>query len=156
MRSFDLSKKGTLLDGDIVRQHLSKGLGFSVEDRSTNVQRIGYVASEIVKHGGICLCANIAPFSEDRQINRELIESVGGKGSYVEVFVDAGLEACEQRDLKGLYKLARDGKIQEFTGISSPFEAPTNPELSLVNKDPEQIDDNIGTIVSFLEKNGFI
>lgn len=156
LRSFDLSKKVTLLDGDIVRQHLSKGLGFSVEDRSTNVQRIGYVASEIVKHGGICLCANIAPFSEDRQINRELIESVGGKGSYVEVFVDAGLEACEQRDLKGLYKLARDGKIKEFTGISSPFEAPTNPELSLVNKEPAQIDENIGTIVSFLEKNGFI
>ena len=156
LRSQDLSKKVTLLDGDVVRQHLSKGLGFSVEDRSTNVQRIGYVASEIVKHGGICLCANIAPFESDRRINRELIEASGGVGSYIEVFVDAGLEACEERDLKGLYKLAREGKIQEFTGISSPFDTPTNPELALVNREPSEIEANINSIVSLLTTRGFI
>ena len=89
----------TLLDGDVVRTHLSKGLGFSREDRSTNVQRIGYVASEITKHGGIALCAPIAPYEADRKANREAIEAGGG---YIEVFVATPLEECEKRDVKGL------------------------------------------------------
>ena len=117
----------TVLDGDIVRQNLCKGLGFSKTDRSINVRRIGYVASEIVKHGGIAICANIAPYNEDRLANRKLIESIGGK--YIEIWVNTPLEICEKRDVKGLYKLAREGKIKEFTGISDPFEEPTNPEL---------------------------
>jgi len=113
----------TLLDADEIRTHLSKGLGFSKEDRSMNVRRIGYVASEIVKHGGIVLVANIAPFKEDRDYNRRLVSQYG---KYIEVFVDTSLEVCESRDVKGLYKLARAGKITQFTGISDPYEAPEN------------------------------
>jgi len=111
----------TLLDADIVRTHLSKGLGFSREDRSLNVRRIGYVASEIVKHGGICIVANIAPYAEDRAFNRALISEYG---EYVEVFVDTPIEECERRDVKGLYAAARAGKIAAFTGVSDPFEVP--------------------------------
>ena len=114
----------TILDGDIVRQNLSKGLGFSKEDRSTNVRRIGYVASEIVKHGGVVICANIAPYEDDRKFNKELIESTGSE--YKEIWVNTSLEVCERRDVKGLYKLAREGKIEKFTGISDPFEEPVN------------------------------
>lgn len=121
----------TILDGDIIRHNLSKGLGFSKKDRSINVQRIGYVASEIVKHGGIVICANIAPYNNDRIINRKRIESNGGK--YVEIFVDIPIEECEKRDVKGLYKLAREDIIKEFTGISDPFEIPLNPEIIITN-----------------------
>ena len=117
------SREITILDGDIVRQELSKGLGFSREDRSTNVRRIGYVASEIVKHGGTAICANIAPYDEDRLYNRELIENIGGK--YVEILVNTPIEVCEKRDVKNLYKLARQGIIKQFTGISDPFEYPS-------------------------------
>jgi sulfate adenylyltransferase len=117
------SKPVTLLDADEIRTHLSKGLGFSKEDRSMNVRRIGYVASEIVKHGGIVLVANIAPYEEDRRHNRRLISQYG---RYVEVFVDTPLEICESRDVKGLYKAARAGIIKQFTGISDPYERPTD------------------------------
>jgi len=117
------SREVTLLDADIIRTHLSKGLGFSKEDRSMNVRRIGYVASEIVKHGGIVIVANIAPYEEDRLYNRNLI-SVYGK--YIEFFVDTPIEVCEERDVKGLYKSARNGKLKNFTGISDPFEIPNN------------------------------
>ena len=123
----------TLLDGDIVRQNLSKGLGFSKEDRSTNVRRIGYVASEIVKHGGIVICSNIAPYNIDRLYNRNLIESIGGK--YIELWVNTPLEVCEARDVKGLYKLAREGKIKQFTGISDPFDEPTNADVIITDED---------------------
>lgn len=116
------SKEVTLLDADEIRTHLSKGLGFSKEDRSMNVRRIGYVASEIVRHGGIVLVANIAPYEEDRQINRRMITQTGGK--YIEFYVDTPLDVCESRDVKGLYKAARAGKITGFTGISDPFELP--------------------------------
>lgn len=116
----------TLLDGDVVRTHLSKGLGFSREDRSTNVQRIGYVASEITKHGGIAICAPIAPYEDDRRANRTLIGEYGG---YIEVYVDAPLGVCEDRDVKGLYAKARAGIIKEFTGISDPYEVPTDADV---------------------------
>jgi len=119
-------RPATLLDGDVVRTHLSKGLGFSAEDRSINVQRIGYVASEITKHRGMAVCAPIAPYEADRQANRTLIESFGG---YIEVFVDTSLEECEKRDVKGLYAKARAGIIKGFTGINDPYEAPTNAEV---------------------------
>lgn len=141
----------TLLDADIIRTHLSKGLGFSRADRSTNVQRIGYVASEIVKHYGICLCANIAPYADDRAVNRDLI---GAEGNYVEIFMDTTLEECEKRDVKGLYKLAREGKIKEFTGISDPFERPENPELVLNGSD--NINDSVETVIKYLEEKEFI
>jgi len=122
-------RKITLLDADVVRTNLSKGLGFSREDRSTNVRRIGYLCSEIVKHGGIAIVANIAPYEDDRKYNRGIIEGVGG--TYVECFVDTTLEKCEERDIKGLYALARKGVIKEFTGISDPYERPVNPEIAI-------------------------
>jgi len=120
------SRPVTLLDGDIVRTHLSSELGFSKEHRSLNVQRIGYVASEITKNGGIAICAPIAPYKADRRTNRELISKLGG---YIEVHVNTSLEKCEERDVKGLYALARKGVIKEFTGISDPYEAPENAEI---------------------------
>ncbi len=116
----------TLLDGDVVRKHLSSELGFSKEHRDINIRRIGYVASEITKNGGIAICAPIAPYTATRRAVREMIESFG---AFVEVHVATSLEECERRDRKGLYKLAREGKIKEFTGISDPYEAPTAAEL---------------------------
>jgi sulfate adenylyltransferase len=122
----------SLLDADEIRTNLSKGLGFSKEDRSTNVRRIGYVASEIVRHGGIVVVANIAPYQEDREFNRKLITSYG---KYVELYVNTPIEVCEERDVKGLYKAARAGTLKGFTGVSDPFEPPTNCEvISLDNK----------------------
>jgi len=118
----------TLLDADVIRTHLSKGLGFSKEDRSMNVRRIGYVASEIVRHGGTVIVANIAPYEADRAYNRQLISHYG---KYVQIFVNTPLEECENRDVKGLYAAARAGKIKEFTGISDPFEIPKNSEVTL-------------------------
>ncbi|MCF7801132.1 MAG: bifunctional sulfate adenylyltransferase/adenylylsulfate kinase [Candidatus Marinimicrobia bacterium] len=122
----DGRRPATLLDGDVVRTHLSKELGFSKEHRSINVRRIGYVASEITKNGGIAICAPIAPYEEDRRLNRELISHYGG---YIEIFVNTPLEECEKRDVKGLYAKARKGLIKEFTGISDPYEEPENPEM---------------------------
>ncbi|SLN17577.1 putative bifunctional SAT/APS kinase [Pseudoruegeria aquimaris] len=118
----------TLLDGDVVRKHLSSELGFSKEHRDLNIQRIGYVASEITKNGGIAICAPIAPYAATRRKVREMIEQYG---AFVEVHVATSIEECERRDRKGLYKLAREGKIKEFTGISDPYDVPENPELRL-------------------------
>ncbi len=122
----DGSRPVSLLDGDIVRTHLSSELGFSKKHRSINVKRIGFVASEITKNGGIAICAPIAPYDADRQFNRELISNLGG---YIEIFVNTPLAKCEQRDVKGLYELARKGVIKEFTGITDPYEEPMNSEL---------------------------
>ena len=121
----------TLLDGDIVRTHLSSELGFSREHRSLNVRRIGFVASEITKHGGIAICAPIAPYRNDREFNRNLISKYG---VYIEVFVCTSLEKCEERDSKGLYELARKGKLKRFTGISDPYEKPKHPDI-IINSD---------------------
>ena len=118
----------TLLDGDVVRQNLSSELGFSKEHRDLNIQRIGYVASEITKNGGIAICAPIAPYTRTRRIVRDMIEAEGG---FVEVHVATPIEVCEQRDRKGLYAKARAGIIKEFTGISDPYEEPENPELRI-------------------------
>lgn len=121
----------TILDGDHVRRNLSKGLTFTKTDRSINVRRIGYVASEIVKHGGIVLCANIAPYKEDREWNKQ---HIGKHGRYVEVFVDTPVEVCKKRDPKGLYKKAGRGQIL-LTGINDPFEAPEAPDVRVTNTD---------------------
>jgi sulfate adenylyltransferase len=118
----------TLLDGDLVRQNLSSELGFSKEHRDLNILRIGYVASEITKNGGVAICAPIAPYATTRRKVRDLIESYGG---FIEVHVATSLEVCEARDRKGLYKLARAGKIKEFTGISDPYDEPENPEIRI-------------------------
>ncbi len=118
----------TLLDGDVVRKHLSSELGFSKEHRDLNVQRIGYVASEITKNRGVAICAPIAPYAEARRAARELVSQ---HGAFVELHVNTPLEVCEQRDRKGLYAQARAGRIAHFTGISDPYEAPANPELRI-------------------------
>lgn len=118
----------TLLDGDIVRKNLSSELSFSREHRNLNVTRIGFVASEITKNGGIALCAPIAPYEESRRANRALISRYGG---YIEVFVSTPIEVCEQRDRKGLYAKARAGKIKGVTGVSDPYIPPANPELTI-------------------------
>ena len=121
-------RRVTLLDGDLVRKHLSSELGFSKEHRDLNIRRIGYVASEITKHGGIAICAPIAPYQATRAAVREMIEPWGG---FIEVHVATSIDVCEQRDRKGLYAKARQGLIQGFTGIDDPYEAPENPELRI-------------------------
>jgi sulfate adenylyltransferase len=132
----------TLLDGDIVRTHLSKELGFSKEHRSINVRRIGYVASEITKNRGIAICAPIAPYESDRQYNRDLISEYGG---YIEVFINTPLSVCEERDPKGLYAKAREGLIKQVTGIDDPYEEPKNAEIVIDSsiEDPENLSQNI-------------
>jgi sulfate adenylyltransferase len=132
----------TMLDGDIVRRNLSKGLGFSKEDRNTNIERIGFVASEITKAGGIAICAPIAPYAGPREHNRSIISAVGG---YTLIHISTPLEVCEARDRKGLYAKARAGIIPEFTGISDPYEEPTDAELTIDTTDitPDQAADQI-------------
>ncbi|MGY6534477.1 MAG: bifunctional sulfate adenylyltransferase/adenylylsulfate kinase [Pararhodobacter sp.] len=142
----------TLLDGDVVRKHLSSELGFSKEHRDLNIQRIGYVASEITKNGGIAICAPIAPYSATRRIVREMIEAYG---AFVEVHVATSIEECERRDRKGLYKLAREGKIKEFTGISDPYEEPQNPELRVDTQDVD-VDHCAHQVLLKLESMGLI
>lgn len=126
------NKAVVILDGDEIRKYLSSELGFSKKDRSINVRRIGYVASKIVEARSICLCANIAPYNDDRLANRELINK---QGTYIEVYVDTPLNICESRDVKGLYKAARNGKIPQFTGVSDPFEIPTTSEIVVNTED---------------------
>jgi sulfate adenylyltransferase len=121
----------TLLDGDEVRHHLSAGLGFSRADRDTNVERIGWVAARIAKHGGVAVCAPIAPYASVRDTVRREAETQAGPGSFVLVHVATSLADCEQRDRKGLYAKARSGEIPAFTGISDPYEVPTDAEVTL-------------------------
>ncbi|PKP70891.1 MAG: adenylyltransferase [Alphaproteobacteria bacterium HGW-Alphaproteobacteria-4] len=142
----------TLLDGDVVRKHLSSELGFSKEHRDLNIKRIGYVASEITKNGGIAICAPIAPYTATRRAVREMIEAFG---AFVEVHVATSIEECERRDRKGLYKLAREGKIKEFTGISDPYEAPTKAEL-VVDTENVDVDHCAHQVVLKLESMGLI
>ena len=142
----------TLLDGDVVRKHLSSELGFSKEHRDINIKRIGYVASEITKNGGIAICAPIAPYTATRRAVREMIESYG---AFIEVHVATSLEDCERRDRKGLYKLAREGKIKEFTGISDPYEAPTKAELVLDTEGVE-VDHCAHQVILKLESLGLL
>jgi len=142
----------TLLDGDIVRQHLSSELGFSREHRDLNIQRIGFVASEITKHRGIAICAPIAPYSETRQKIREMISQTGG---FIEVYIATSLAVCEQRDRKGLYAKARAGVIKEFTGISDPYETPENPEITIDTAECTP-DEAAQRILLKLENLGFI
>ena len=142
----------TLLDGDLVRKNLSSELGFSKEHRDINIRRIGYVASEITKNGGIAICAPIAPYAETRRAVREMIESLG---AFVEIHVATSLQECERRDRKGLYKLAREGKIKEFTGISDPYEEPKMPELRIETEDTE-VDYCAQQVLLKLENMGLI
>lgn len=119
----------TLLDGDVVRTHLSRGLGFSREDRDLNIRRIGWVAGEVTKHGGVAVCAPIAPYDETRKWVRATVEAAGGPGSFVLIWISTPIEECEKRDVKGLYAKARAGEITGFTGIDDPYEQPLDAEL---------------------------
>jgi sulfate adenylyltransferase len=141
----------TVLDGDVVRTHLSKGLGFSKEDRDTNIRRIGYVAAEIVRHGGVAICAAVSPYRATRNDVRNMV----GSEQYIEVFVDTPLEVCEERDKKGMYAAARRGEIKGFTGIDDPYEAPQHPEITLntVTHTPEE---NARLIMDYLAREGFV
>lgn len=141
----------TVLDGDVVRTHLSKGLSFSREDRDTNIRRIGFVASEIVRHGGVVLCAAVSPYRATRNDVRNMV----GADHFVEVFIDTPLDVCEARDTKGMYAKARRGEILGFTGIDDPYEAPEYPEIVLetVARRPEE---NAHAILEYLAGKGFI
>lgn len=145
-------RRTTLLDGDLVRRHLSSELGFSHQHRNLNVARIGFVATEIAKHGGIAICAPIAPFAAARDKIRQAVQEIGG---FIEIHVATPLEVCEQRDAKGLYAKARAGLIQGFTGIDDPYEPPPNPEL-LIDTSREKAGDAATRILDFLHHEGYL
>lgn len=137
----------TLLDGDIVRTHLSHGLGFSRADRDTNIRRIGWVAAEVAKHGGIAVCAPIAPYDETRRWVRRTVEAAAGTGSFVLVWVSTPLDVCEMRDVKGLYARARAGEIVGFTGIDDPYEAPADADV-VIDTSATPIDDAVAQVLA--------
>jgi adenylylsulfate kinase len=138
-----------ILDGDVVRTHLSKGLGFSKADRDTNIRRIGWVARTLAKHGCVTVCAAISPYREIRdEVRRD-------SPRFVEVFVDAPLAVCESRDVKGLYKKARSGEIKEFTGISDPYEAPLRAEV-VCHTDVETVSQSAEKILRKCEELGYL
>ena len=143
-------RRSTVLDGDVVRTHLSKGLGFSAEDRDTNIRRIGFVAAEVVRHGGIAICAAVSPYIATRNEVREMV----GSDKFIEVHVATPLEVAESRDVKGMYAKARRGEIKGFTGIDDPYEEPVNPEITL-DTVKFSAEENANRIVTELEKRGF-
>lgn len=142
-----------ILDGDEVRMHLSRGLGFSREDRDVNVRRIGFVARLLARHGVFVVTAAISPYADTRNEMRQLasVEEI----PFVEVFVDAKLESLVERDVKGLYKRALAGEIQHFTGISDPYERPTHPDV-VVKTDAESVDESLETILKALVQKGIL
>ncbi|MDY0117274.1 MAG: adenylyl-sulfate kinase [Sulfurimonadaceae bacterium] len=151
LKLYELNYHTYLLDGDNVRHGLNGDLGFDEASRVENIRRIGEVAKLFVDSGTIVLTAFISPFVSDREIARNLVEA----DEFIEIFVDAPLEVCEQRDPKGLYKKARAGELKNFTGIDSPYEKPLNPEVYLVN-DKADINNNVDKITAYLKTNGYI
>jgi adenylylsulfate kinase len=138
-----------VLDGDVVRTNLTKGLGFSKPDRDENIRRIGFVANLLTRHSVIVIVSAISPYRDIRQEVKEKI------GDFVEVFVNAPLEVCEERDVKGLYKKARAGEIKSFTGIDDPYEAPLNPDVEC-RTDLETLEESVGKVWSKLEQLGYL
>lgn len=151
VKLLEYGRQATLLDGDIVRTHLSKGLTFNKEDRDTNIRRIGFVAAEIVRHGGIVIAAAVSPY----RATRNEVRSMVGEERFFEIFVDTPLEVCEQRDTKGMYAKARRGEIKDFTGIDDPYEKPSNAEITLdaVGRSPEE---NARLVLEKLIAQGFV
>ena len=147
----EYGRRVTVLDGDIVRTHLSQGLGFSKEDRNTNVRRIGFVASELVYYGAVVICAVVSPY----RVARNDVRNMVGNEQFVEVFVNTPLYVCENRDVKGLYAKARRGELSGFTGIDDPYEPPDHPEITLdtINHTPQE---NADLIIEYLIQQGFI
>ena len=149
--AIERGRQVTLLDGDVVRTELSRGLGFSKEDRDTNIHRIGFVASEIVRHGGMVVCAAVSPYQATRNDVRNMV----GHDHFVEVFVDTPLSVCEERDPKGMYAKARRGEIKGFTGVDDPYEPPEHPEMTL-DTETRLAEDNARLILDFLVRRGFL
>lgn len=145
----DAGCKLEVLDGDIVRTNLTKGLGFSKEDRDTNVRRIGFVSNLLTRNGVIVIVSAISPY---RAVRDELKEQIG---SFVEIFVNAPVEECARRDVKGLYKKAIAGEIKQFTGISDPYEPPLSPEIEC-RTDLEELDESVEKVMSYLKEKGYI
>ncbi|HKS08476.1 MAG TPA: bifunctional sulfate adenylyltransferase/adenylylsulfate kinase [Pyrinomonadaceae bacterium] len=150
-RLLEHGRQVTVLDGDVVRTHLSKGLGFSKEDRDTNIRRIGFVAAEIARHGGGVIGAAVSPYRATRNECRAMV----GTDRFIEIFVDAPLDVCEERDVKGMYRLAREGKIKNFTGIDDPYEPPHNPEL-VIDTVARSAEENAELILAYLVEQGFV
>ena len=142
-------KKVERLDGDIVRKGLTRDLGFSKEDRDMNIERVTFVAKLLTRNDVIVLATFVSPYIERRQQTREEI------GSYVEVYVDASVDECIKRDVKGMYKKALAGEIKNFTGVDDPYEAPPNPEIT-VYTEKESVDESIQKVLKYLEKNGYL
>jgi adenylyl-sulfate kinase len=140
------------LDGDTVRTHLSKGLGFSKEDRDAHIERVGWVASRLTRHGGAVIVAAISPYEETRRNARAMVEEFG---PFVEIFVKASVDECARRDVKGLYEKAFRGEIKEFTGVSDPYEEPTAPEL-VIDSEQHEPTDSARLILEKLEELGLI
>ena len=141
--------KVEILDGDEVRTNLSKGLGFSKEDRDTNIKRIGYVCKLLTRNGVVAISAAISPYKEVRDYNREQI------GQFIEIYVQCSIEALTRRDVKGLYKKALAGEIKNFTGVSDPYEPPTHPEIT-VDSERQSEQESVKTILGYLEQHGWI
>ena len=151
----ELDRRGLVveyLDGDNVRTHLSKELGFSKEDRDTHIERLGWVASRLTRQGGAIITAAISPYEATRRMAREMIEEVG---TFVEVFVKASVEECARRDVKGLYEKAFKGEIKEFTGVSDPYEEPSDPEIVL-DTEARSPEESAALVVAELEKLGLV
>jgi len=148
---FDKNIRNYVLDGDNVRFGLNKNLGFSAEDRTENIRRIGEVSKLFVDSGQVVLTAFISPFQEDRAQVREILEG----NEFLEVYVECPLEECEKRDPKGLYKKARSGEIRDFTGIDSPYESPANPEVT-INTSTQAVEECVQTVIEYLANRKFI
>jgi adenylylsulfate kinase len=151
----ELDRRGLVveyLDGDNVRTHLSKELGFSKEDRDTHIERLGWVASRLTRQGGAIITAAISPYEATRRLAREMIEEVG---TFVEVYVKASVDECARRDVKGLYEKAFKGEIKEFTGVSDPYEEPSDPEIVL-DTEAHSPEESAALVVAELEKLGLV
>ena len=142
-----------VLDGDLVRQHLSQGLGFTKEDRDMNVRRIGFVANLLARSSCCAIAAAISPYESVRQEIRAMVDNE--RAEFIEVFVNAPLSVVEERDTKGLYRRARAGELKNFTGVSDPYEEPSNPEV-IVHTGEESIEESAGKVLLFLEERGLL
>ncbi len=140
----------TMLDGDVVRTHLSRGLGFSREDRDENVRRVGFVAAEIVRHGGLVICSLVSPYRDTRNEVRRMVDVTGGPGSFVEIFVDTPLDVVMERDVKGLYAATARGEVEKMTGVADPYEPPDSPEIHLLTVG-HTVEENAASVADYLK-----
>lgn len=145
----------TVLDGDVVRTHLSRGLGFNREDRDENVRRVGFVAAEIARHGGMTVCALVSPYRSTRDEVRTMVNETAGDGAFVEVFVDTPLEVVMERDVKGLYAASQRGEVEKMTGVADPYEPPLEPELHLVTVG-RTVQQNADAVINHLAATGLL